>query len=134
MNIWLIVYFVGSSVALLILILMVYWQRIDMAAMKELSEKLRDKWSQTEHRAKKLERGLDWFLARDGMTLDYSGCTWEWIVKPIHPARGELDHAWKQMADHREEIVFALYEANKRALHDWDREKSQAEKKKGAKK
>lgn len=134
MNILLYVYFIGSASALLILILMVSWQRIDMAAMKELSEKLRDKWAQTEARAKKLEKGLDWFLASHGMKLDYSSCTWEWIVEPIHPVHKELDDAWKQMADHREEIVFALYEANKRALHDWDREKSQAEKKKGAKK
>ena len=134
MSIWLYVYFIGSAVALLVLILMAYRHRIDMAGMKELSERLRDKWAQTEARTKKLEKGLDWFLASHGMKLDYSNCTWEWNVEPIHPAHGELDNTWKQMADHREEIVFALYEANKRALHDWDREKSQAEKKKGAKK
>ena len=134
MNIWLYVYFIGSAAALLILILMVSWQHIDIAAMKDLSEKLRDKWAQTESRARKMEKAVDWFLARHGMKLDYSNCAWDWNVVPVEKPKWYNDDAWKQMVAHREEIVYALYEANKRALHDWDSEKTKKEKKKGGKK
>lgn len=134
MNIWLYAYFIGSAVALLLLVVMVFWQHDDMGAMKELSEKLRDKWAQTEARTKKLERGLEWFLSRYDMKMDFSRDSWDWNVVPVEKPGLATDDAWKQMAAHREEIVYALYEANKRALHDWDREKTNKEKKKGEKK
>jgi hypothetical protein len=127
-------YFIGSAVALLILILMLARQRSDIRSIKELSGSLCDKWAQTEVRTKKIEKAVDWFLARHGMKLDYSSCSWEWNVVPTEKPKLFPDDAWHKFLDNRETIAYILYEANKKALEDWDREKSQAGKKKGGKK
>lgn len=130
MNIWLYVYFIGSAFALLVLLFMVCSMRIHLSCLKDFYGSLRDKWAQTEARARKMEKAVEWFLSRRGMKLDYTSCPWEWNIVPIDKNRLAADDAWKQMAAHREEIVYALYEANKRALDEWDREKT----KKGGKK
>ena len=43
--------------------------------------------------------------------------------------RNEIDDWWKQIQRHREEIVYALYEASKRALEDNEKEKNKGKKK-----
>lgn len=134
MTFWMTAYFIGSSFALLVLIFMVCSMKAHLSWLKEFTTGLRDKWAQTESRARKMEKAVDWFLSRSGMKLDYSSRSWDWSVVPMEKPKWYNDDAWKQMVAHREEIVYALYEANKRALHDWDSEKTNKEKKKGGKK
>ncbi len=130
MNPWIIAYLVGSSLALLLLVFLVLNQQSTISAMKELSSALRDKWAQTEGRTHKIEKAVDWFLERKGLKLDRSNISWDWTIMPIQQGH-ELDDWWKQIQRHREEIVYALYEASKNALEDHDKEK---EKKKDKKK
>lgn len=130
MNPWIIAYLVGSSLALLLLVFLVLNQQSTISAMKELSSALRDKWACTEGRTRKIEKAVDWFLERKGLKLDRSNISWDWTIMPIQQGH-ELDDWWKQIQRHREEIVYALYEASKNALEDHDKEK---EKKKDKKK
>ena len=129
MNPWIIAYLVGSSLALLLLVFLVLNQQSTISAMKELSSDLRDKWAQTEGRTRKIEKAVDWWLERSGLKLDRSNISWDWTIIPIRQGH-ELDDWWKQIQRHREEIVYALYEANKRALEDNEKDKNKKGKKK----
>lgn len=129
MNPWIIAYLVGSSLALLLLVFLVLNQQSTISAMKELSSALRDKWAQTEGRTHKIEKAVDWFLERKGLKLDRSNISWDWTIMPIQQGH-ELDDWWKQIQRHREEIVYALYEASKMALTDHDNDKNKKGKKK----
>ena len=129
MNIWLYVYFIGSALALLALLFMVCSMRVHLSWLKDCYASIRDRWAQTEARAKRMEKAVEWFLARRGMKLDCPSCSWEWAVVPMEKPRLETGEVWKQMAAHRDEIVYALYEANKKALKDWDKEKKKGGKK-----
>lgn len=123
MNPWIIAYLVGSTLALLLLVFLVLSQQSTISAMKELSSNLRDKWAQTEARTRKIEKAVDWFLERKGLKLDRSNISWDWTIMPIQQGH-ELDDWWKQIQRHREEIVYALYEASKMALTDHDKDKN----------
>ena len=125
MNTWMYAYLIGSAVSLLILVVMVFQQRDNIASMKDLAERCLCKWSQTEERAKKMEKAIEWFLSRHGMKMEYTNFSWDWNVVPVE----DTDDIWKRMFAHREEIVYALYEANKKALKDWDKEKKKGGKK-----
>ena len=129
MNPWIIAYLVGSSLALLLLVFLVLNQQSTISSMKELSSALRDKWAQTEGRTHKIEKAVDWFLERKGLKLDRSNISWDWTIMPIQQGH-ELDDWWKQIQRHREEIVYALYEASKMALTDHDNDKNKKGKKK----
>lgn len=122
-------YIIGSSIVLLLLLFLVFQMQGSVSDMKERLGHMRDKWAQTEARTKKIEKAVDWFLERRGLKLDYSNISWDWFIVPIHKDH-ELDDAWKQIYRHREEIVYALYEANKKALEDHDKEKKSKGKKK----
>ena len=130
MNPWIIAYLVGSSLALLLLVFLVFQMQGSVSDMKELLGYMRDKWAQTEARTRKIEKAVDWFLERKGLKLDRSNISWDWTIMPLQQGH-ELDDWWKQIQRHREEIVYALYEASKNALEDHDKEK---EKKKDKKK
>lgn len=129
MNPWIIAYLVGSSLALLLLVFLVLNQQSTIYEMKELSSALRDKWACTEGRTRKIEKAVDWFLERKGLKLDRSNISWDWTIMPIQQGH-ELDDWWKQIQRHREEIVYALYEATKNALDDNEKEKNKKGKKK----
>lgn len=122
-------YIIGSSIVLLILLFMLFKTHGSVSDMDERLSYMRDKWAQTEARTKKIEKAAVWFLERRGFKLEFSNITWDWFVVPMHKGH-ELDDCWRQIQMHREEIVYALYEANKRALEDHEKEK----KKKGKKK
>lgn len=128
MNTLISVYLIVSSIALILLAYIVISQSSTISSMKELLGHMRDKWAQTEARTKKIEKAADWFLERKGLKLEFSNVSWDWYVVDLHKGH-ELDDYWKQIQMHREEIVYALYEANKKALEDHDKEK----KKKGKK-
>lgn len=129
MNPWIIAYIVGSTLALLLLVFLVLNQQSTISAMKELSSSLRDKWAQTEGRTRKIEKAVDWWLERSGLKLDRSNISWDWTIIPIHQGH-ELDDWWKQIQRHRQEIVYALYEASKNALDDHEKDKNKKGKKK----
>ena len=122
-------YIIGSSIVLLLLLFLVFQMQGSVSDMRERLGYMRDKWAQTEARTKKFEKGLDWFLSIHGLKLEFSNISWDWLITPIHKDH-ELDECWKQIQRHREEIVYALYEANKRALEDHDKEKTKKGKKK----
>lgn len=122
-------YIIGSSIVLLLLLFLVFQMQGSVSDMRERLGYMRDKWAQTEARTKKIEKGLDWFLSRHGLKLEFSNISWDWLITSIHQGH-ELDDCWKQIQRHREEIVYALYEANKRALEDHDKEKNKKGKKK----
>ena len=128
MNTWIIVYLIGSSIVLLLLLFLVLQMQGSVSDMMERLGYMRDKWAQTEARTKKIEKAVDWFLERRGFKLDYTNISWDWVVVPMHKDH-ELDDAWKQIYRHREEIVYALYEANKRALDDHEKDKNKKGKK-----
>lgn len=131
MNTWIIAYIIGSSILLLILLIVMLKTHGSVFVMDDRFGYMRDKWAQTEARTKKIEKAVDWFLERRGLKLDYSNITWDWTVMPIQQGH-ELDDWWRQIQMHREEIVYALYESTKNALEDHDKEKEK--KKKGKKK
>lgn len=122
-------YIIGSSIVLLLLLFLVFQMQGSVSDMRERLGYMRDKWAQTEARTKKIEKGLDWFLSRHGLKLEFSNVSWDWLITPISKGH-ELDDCWKQIYRHREEIVYALYEANKRALEDHDKDKNKKGKKK----
>lgn len=122
-------YIIGSSIVLLLLLFLVFHMKGSVSDMNERLSYMRDKWANTEARVKKIEKGVEWFLERRGFKLDFSNVTWDWFVVPMHKGH-ELDDCWKQIQMHREEIVYALYEANKKALEDHEKDKSKKRKKK----
>lgn len=115
-------YIIGSSIVLVILLIILLKTHGSVLNMDDRFGYMRDKWAQTEARTKKIEKAVDWFLERKGFKLEFTNISWDWIITPIHKDH-ELDDCWKQIQRHREEIVYALYEANKRALEDHDKEK-----------
>lgn len=122
-------YIIGSSIMLIILLIILLKTHSSIFNMEDRFGHMRDKWSQTEARTKKIEKAVDWFLERRGLKLEFSNVTWDWYVVALHKGH-ELDDCWKQIQMHREEIVYALYEANKRALEDHEKEKKSKGKKK----
>lgn len=115
-------YIIGSSIVLLILLIILLKTHGSVLNMDDRFGYMRDKWAQTEARTKKIEKAVDWFLERKGFKMEFTNISWDWFITPIHKDH-ELDECWKQIQRHREEIVYALYEANKRALEDHDKEK-----------
>lgn len=122
-------YITVSLIGLTLLLIILFKTHCSVSDMKERLGYMRDKWAQTEARTKKIEKAADWFLERRGFKLDFSNITWDWFVVPMHKGH-ELDECWRQIQIHREEIVYALYEANKRALEDHEKEKKNKGKKK----
>ena len=122
-------YIIGSSIVMIILLIVLLKTHGSVLTMDDRFGYMRDKWAQTEARTKKIEKAVDWFLERKGFKLDFTNITWDWVVTPIHNGH-ELDDCWKQIQMHREEIVYALYEANKKALEDHEKDMSKKRKKK----
>ena len=122
-------YIIGISIVLLILLIVLPKTHGPASRMDERFGYMRDKWSNTEARIKKIEKAVDWFLERRGFKLEFSNITWDWFVVPEHKGH-ELDECWRQIQMHREEIVYALYEANKKALEDHEKDMSKKRKKK----
>ena len=120
-----------AAIVILIVVIFVKIKSIhsEMEGMNTCMSNMCNNWLQTEDRTKKIEKGVEWFLERKGLKLDRSNISWEWVVIPIQQGH-ELDDAWKQIQMHREEIVYALYEANKRALEDHEKAKTKKAKKK----
>lgn len=131
MNPWIIAYLIGSAFALLLLIFLVLSQSSTISSMKESLVSIRDKWAYIDGRVSKIEKAVDWFLDTKGLKLERRPTSYEWTVMPTNSPTYELNDWWRQIQMHREEIVYALYEASKNALEDHDKEK---EKKKGKKK
>ena len=122
-------YIIGSSIVMIILLIVLLKTHGSVLTMDDRFGYMRDKWAQTEARTKKIEKAVDWFLERKGFKLDFTNITWNWVVTPIHNGH-EIDECWRQIQMHREEIVYALYEANKKALEDHEKDMSKKRKKK----
>lgn len=116
-------YIIGSAIVLLILLFLVFEMHGSVSEMKETMSDIRNKWAYIDGRVEKIEKAVDWFLERKGLKLTRRPVTYEWTIMPTTSPEYELDDCWKQIQRHREEIVYALYEANKRALEDHDKEK-----------
>ena len=64
MNPWIIAYIIGSSIVLLILLIVLLKTHGSVFVMDDRFGYMRDKWAQTEARTKKIEKAVDWFLER----------------------------------------------------------------------
>lgn len=124
MNTLISVYLIGSSIALIFLVYLVLSQSSAISSMKESMSNMRDKWAYIDGRVAKIEKAVDWFLYRKGLKLERHPASYEWTIMPTNSPEYELYDWWKQIYRHREEIVYALYEANKRALEDHDKDKN----------
>ena len=121
-----IAYFVGSAVALVILIITNLWTRGDLKQLKDLNERLRDRWARTESLCEQVKAIALWYLERkEGMTLEKTG-SWvtPWIVvaKKDPNAAAKLADIWAEMYAHREELAEALYDANLKAMRTFSDE------------
>ena len=128
MNPWIIAYLIGSAFALLLLVYLVLSQSSTISSMKEAIVSMRDKCAYIDGRVSKIEKAVDWSLERKGLKLERRPSSWEWTVMPTTSPEYELHDWWRQIQMHREEIVYALYEASKNALEDHDKEKEKKKK------
>jgi len=131
MNTWIIVYIIVSALLLILLAIIVFRQQSTISALKEYIEPRIHSLVGIADRTSKIEKAVEWFFETKGLKLERRPSSCEWTVMPTTSPEYELNDLWRQIQMHREEIVYALYEANKRALEDHDKEK---EKKKGKKK
>lgn len=125
----------ASSIALivlcalvLILLLLVIFMRNDLGAMKDLCERMRDKWASTENLCRKLDVAVMWLIEEKGVTLEQASY-WSnsWYITPLkNKYRSEfeksieLDKQYSEMLKHREAIVQALADGIKRGLDEHD--------------
>ena len=129
MNPLIIAYLIGSAFALLLLVYLVLSQSSTISSMKEAIVSMRDKCAYIDGRVSKIEKAVDWFIGTKGLKLERRPASWEWTVMPTTSPEYELNDWWRQIQMHREEIVYALYEASKNALEDHDKEKEKKKKK-----
>lgn len=128
-----IAYFVGSAVALVILIITNLWTRGDLEQLKDLNQRLRDKWAQTEALCRKLEAVAMWCLDRKNMTIENTGSwvtPWLVVAKQAPNDTARLSEIWAEIYSHREELAEALYDANLKAMRDFAEEKKALRRKK----
>jgi hypothetical protein len=99
-------------------------------SIKELWERVQDKLSHIYSGVDKLDTGMNWFLSREGIKVDYCHSNWRWMIvsrddtSNIYRTLKELDR------DKREALAKALYEANLQAMRDFDKEQKKEAKKK----
>lgn len=121
---WLPIYAIITTALLCIALLLLFWNRSDLSAIKSFNDMVRDKLARLNSGLDKLDAGLDWFLSREGLKLDYMHATWRWYVtsrddgNSLYRTMRELDR------DKREALAKALYEASLQAMRDFDKEKS----------
>ena len=107
---------------ILILLLLVLFMRNDICAMKDLCERLGDKWAGTENLCRKLDVAITWLIEEKGVTLEQASY-WSnsWYITPLKDKwhiKG-LNDAWAAIYPHREAIAQALLDA----LKKWDEER-----------
>lgn len=128
---FMIAYFVGSAVALVILIITNLWTRGDLEQLKDLNQRLRDKWAQTEALCRKLEAVALWYVDHKNMAIENTG-SWitPWIVvaKKDPNAAAKLADIWAEAYMHREELAEAIFDANLKALRTFSHEQQHEEK------
>lgn len=129
MEIWLKAYCIVSGLILVYLFIDNFWTRGNVEALKEVNQKLRDKWAQTESLCRKLETVALWFLDRKNMTLENTGSwvtPWLVVAKKDPNAAAKLADMWAEIYAHREELAEALYDANLKAMRTFAAEEKKA--------
>ena len=114
-----VVYFVGSALALALLVIANWMTHGELKNLRDLNERLRDKWAQTETLCRKLDVIALWFLDRKNMTLENTGSwgtPWLVVAKKDPNDTARLSEIWAEVYAHREEIAHELYEANLAAM------------------
>lgn len=107
---------------LVILVILVAVGLSRLSNLKELWERVQDKLSHVYSGVDKLGTGLDWFLSREGLRVDYCHANWRWLIvsrddnSNIYRTLKELDR------DKREALAKALYEASLQAMRDFNKE------------
>jgi hypothetical protein len=126
MEIWLKAYCIVSGLILVYLFIDNFRTRGNVEALKEVNQKLRDKWAQTEALCRKLEAVAMWYVDRKNMAIENTG-SWvtPWIVvaKQDPNEIAKLSDAWAAMYAHREELAQAIYDANLKAMRAFAEEK-----------
>lgn len=127
---WLQVYVGFSSVLMVIMLIMIFHMNSKLANIKELWERVQDKLSHIYSGVDKIDTGLNWFLSREGVKVDYCHSNWRWMIvsrddtSSIYRTLKDLDR------DKREALAKALYEANLQAMRDFNKEQKKEAKKK----
>ena len=118
-------YFVGSAVALVILVITNWMTHGELKNLRDLNVRLRDKWAQTEALCRKLEAVAMWYVDRKNMAIENTG---SWVTPWIVVAKknpndiAKLSDIWAEMYAHREELAQALYDANLKAMRTFSQE------------
>ena len=101
---------------------MLFWLRHDLAEIKELWQRVRDKLASNETHLNKFDAAVEWFLQKEGMELKSSYSGWRWDVFPT--GDGKL-RDWLMRTDERkrEALAEALYKSTLQAMRDHDKEK-----------
>lgn len=133
---WLMIaYYIGSAIILVYLFIDYFLTRGNVEALKDVNQKLRDKWAQTENLCRKLDVAIMWLIEEKGVTLEQSH-SWvnPWYIVPLkNKYQREMEKAFNEVYAHREEIAHALLDA----LRQWDEEREanwESKKTKGKKK
>jgi hypothetical protein len=119
---WLPIYAIITSALLFVVTIMMFWNRSELGTLKTAMEKMQDKLSHISSGIDKLDTGLDWFLSREGLKIDYCHANWRWLIvsrddnSNIYRTLKELDR------DKREALAKALYEASLQAMRDFNKE------------
>ena len=128
-----IAYFVGSAIALALLVITNWMTHGELKNLRDLNERLRDKWAQTESLCRKLETIALWFLERkEGMTLENTGSwatPWLVVAKKDPNDISKLSDVWAAVYAHREELADAIFDANLKALRTFSHEQEHDEEK-----
>lgn len=119
---WLPIYAIITSALLFIVTILLFWTRSELTSLKTVMERMQDKLSHISSGIDKLDTGLDWFLSREGLKVDYCHANWRWLIvsrddtSNIYRTLKELDR------DKREALAKALYEASLQAMRDFNKE------------
>lgn len=119
---WLQVYVGFSAVLMVIMLVMIFHMNSRLGYIKELWERVQDKLSHIYSGVDKLDTGLNWFLFREGVKVDYSHSNWRWMIVS-RDDNVSLYSAMKRMDnEQRETLAKALYEAHLQAMRDFNKE------------
>jgi hypothetical protein len=112
------------------LIIMVIMALNKLGSMNETWDRTRDKLATISSGMDKMNTAVEWWLAREGLKLEYTNINWRWIVtsssddKSIYRTLEEMDR------DKRKALARALYEANLQAMRDFNKEQEKEKRRK----
>ena len=122
------IYVVINAVWTVVTVILLYQMNSKINNLSSFNDMLRDKLARLNSGLDKLDAGLDWFLSREGVKVDYCHANWRWLIV----SRDDSTSLYRAMKtidrEQREALAKALYEANLQAMRDFDKEQHKKEK------